>query len=179
MIHQAITRCIPALTVISFMTLFPASMHSVAAGQTKTAGNTNAAPSQRRPLPEPADPKLLTLFLIGDSTVRNGQGDGANGQWGWGELIVAFFDTTTAAQSTTIHAPAARSRERGMRLRRSTTYSRSSMKWFTAMVDLRKFVADTKARGATSIVCSPIPRKIWKDGKIASIVVSTPQSSAA
>ena len=33
---------------------------------------------------------------------------------------------------------------------------------------LRKFIADTKARGATSIVCSPIPRKIWKDGRIVS-----------
>jgi len=43
-------------------------------------------------LPEPANPKLPTLFLIGDSTVRNGRGDGANGQWGWGEPIVAYFD---------------------------------------------------------------------------------------
>ena len=32
---------------------------------------------------------------------------------------------------------------------------------------LRRFFADAKARGATPIVCSPIPRKIWKDGKIA------------
>lgn len=45
-----------------------------------------------RPLPVPADPKLPTLFLIGDSTVRNGQGDGNNGQWGWGEPLVALFD---------------------------------------------------------------------------------------
>jgi lysophospholipase L1-like esterase len=41
----------------------------------------------------PADPKLPTLFLIGDSTVRNGRGDGANGQWGWGEPLVDRFDT--------------------------------------------------------------------------------------
>jgi lysophospholipase L1-like esterase len=45
-----------------------------------------------RPQPVPADPKLPTLFLIGDSTVRNGQGDGNNGQWGWGEPFAAFFD---------------------------------------------------------------------------------------
>jgi hypothetical protein len=32
---------------------------------------------------------------------------------------------------------------------------------------LRRFIADAKARGATPIVCSPIPKKIWKDGKIA------------
>ena len=40
----------------------------------------------------PANPALPTLFLIGDSTVRNGRGDGANGQWGWGEPLVDYFD---------------------------------------------------------------------------------------
>ena len=44
-------------------------------------------------LPEPRDPKLPTLFLIGDSTVRNGRGDGSNGQWGWAEPLVDRFDT--------------------------------------------------------------------------------------
>ncbi len=43
-------------------------------------------------LTEPRDPRLPTLFLIGDSTVRNGHGDGANGQWGWGEPLVERFD---------------------------------------------------------------------------------------
>ncbi|HEX2854545.1 MAG TPA: rhamnogalacturonan acetylesterase [Opitutaceae bacterium] len=47
-------------------------------------------------LPRPADPKLPSLFLIGDSTVRNGQDDGQNkgaeGQWGWGNPIAAYFD---------------------------------------------------------------------------------------
>lgn len=57
------------------------------------AATFNAARA-RRPLPVPADPKLPTLFLIGDSTVRNGQGDGNNGQWGWGEPLVALFDPT-------------------------------------------------------------------------------------
>jgi hypothetical protein len=31
---------------------------------------------------------------------------------------------------------------------------------------LRKFIADTKANGATPIVCSLVPRKIWQDGRI-------------
>jgi lysophospholipase L1-like esterase len=31
---------------------------------------------------------------------------------------------------------------------------------------LRKFIEDTKAKGATPIVCSPVPRKIWKDGHV-------------
>ena len=43
-------------------------------------------------LPVPANPALPTLFLIGDSTVRNGRGDGSNGQWGWGEPLVDYFD---------------------------------------------------------------------------------------
>ncbi len=45
-------------------------------------------------LPVPANPRLPTLFLVGDSTVRNGHGDGANNQMGWGEPIVGYFDTT-------------------------------------------------------------------------------------
>ncbi|UOE51132.1 rhamnogalacturonan acetylesterase [Mucilaginibacter sp. SMC90] len=32
---------------------------------------------------------------------------------------------------------------------------------------MRKFVADIKAKGATPIICSPIPRNTWKDGKSA------------
>jgi lysophospholipase L1-like esterase len=38
--------------------------------------------------------RVPALYLIGDSTVRNGQGDGANGQWGWGEPLVDHFDAT-------------------------------------------------------------------------------------
>jgi len=35
-----------------------------------------------------------TIFTIGDSTVKNGKGDGANGQWGWGDPLQQYFDTT-------------------------------------------------------------------------------------
>jgi lysophospholipase L1-like esterase len=31
---------------------------------------------------------------------------------------------------------------------------------------LRKFITDTKAKGATPIICSLIPRNIWRDGKV-------------
>src|SRR5258708_32934524 len=37
-------------------------------------------------------PNQPTLFLIGDSTVRNGNGTGANNQLGWGEPLAAYFD---------------------------------------------------------------------------------------
>jgi lysophospholipase L1-like esterase len=44
--------------------------------------------------PTPANPSLPTLWIIGDSTVRNGTlGDGSNlNQWGWGAPIAAYFD---------------------------------------------------------------------------------------
>jgi lysophospholipase L1-like esterase len=32
------------------------------------------------------------LYLIGDSTVKNGRGNGSNGQWGWGSFIADYFD---------------------------------------------------------------------------------------
>ncbi len=40
---------------------------------------------------------LPTLYLIGDSTVRNGKGTGSNGQWGWGEPFADFFDASKIA----------------------------------------------------------------------------------
>jgi len=46
-------------------------------------------------LPESANPQLPSLFLIGDSTVRNGRGDGSNGEWGWGDALGAHFDSET------------------------------------------------------------------------------------
>jgi hypothetical protein len=53
---------------------------------------TDPKPRQRIGLPVPKDAKLPTLFLVGDSTVRNGQGNGGGGQWGWGEPLVDYFD---------------------------------------------------------------------------------------
>jgi lysophospholipase L1-like esterase len=41
------------------------------------------------PADEPA-PKLPTLFIVGDSTVKNG----TNGQQGWGDPVIALFDKT-------------------------------------------------------------------------------------
>lgn len=44
-------------------------------------------------LPEAAVPGLPTVWLIGDSTVRNGRGDGFNAEWGWGDFLDPFFDS--------------------------------------------------------------------------------------
>lgn len=35
-----------------------------------------------------------TIYTIGDSTVKNGRGDGAQGLWGWGDPLIQYFDTT-------------------------------------------------------------------------------------
>lgn len=81
-----------------------------AAAQTSPpSGGTNAAPNElsdaqaaartgvRRVYvpPLPANPRLPTLWLIGDSTVRNGTlGDGSNmNQWGWGAPLESYFNT--------------------------------------------------------------------------------------
>ena len=40
---------------------------------------------------EPALRSTPTLWLIGDSTVKNGRGDGAGGLWGWGQVVDAPF----------------------------------------------------------------------------------------
>ena len=39
-------------------------------------------------------PQTPTVFIVGDSTVKNGSGQGLDGLWGWGDFIVQFFDST-------------------------------------------------------------------------------------
>ncbi len=38
--------------------------------------------------------KIPVIYLVGDSTVRNGSGKGDNGLWGWGDLLYFYIDTT-------------------------------------------------------------------------------------
>ena len=38
--------------------------------------------------------KAPVVFVIGDSTAKNGRGKGDGGQWGWASFIEQFFDTT-------------------------------------------------------------------------------------
>src|SRR5277367_884028 len=68
-----------------------------AAPQTQPTPRATTRPAFNRPAnrPIPAlNPKLPTLWVIGDSTVRNGQDRGENGQWGWGNPIRSLFDQT-------------------------------------------------------------------------------------
>lgn len=178
---------------------------------TTTTPGTDPGVNARPPLPTPKNPNLPTLYLVGDSTVRNGRGDGAHGQWGWGEPLVDFFDTSRINvvnraiggrssrtyiteghwadllamlkpgdivifqfghnDSGPLDDPArARGTIRGVGDESKEIYNPIMKKqeavhtygWY-----MRKYVTDTQAKGAIPIICSPIPRKIWKDGKVA------------
>ncbi|MDE3103573.1 MAG: rhamnogalacturonan acetylesterase [Acidobacteriota bacterium] len=162
-------------------------------------------------MPEPADPKLPTIFLVGDSTVRNGRGDGAGGQWGWGEPLVAFFDPARVnvvnraigGRSSRTYITEGHWADTLQRMKAGdivliqfghndsgplddTSRARGSLPGIgeeTREIDnpilkrheivhtygwyLRQYVLETRAKGAVPVVCSPIPRKIWKDGRIA------------
>lgn len=148
------------------------------------------------------NPKLPTVFLIGDSTVKNSWDRGDGGLWGWGRPLTAYFDTTRInVENHALGGTSSRSYitgghwERVSALVRRGDYvilqfghndggpagslkgngddteertNRSGQKeavhsygWY-----IRKYIADTKAKGATPIVCSLIPRNDWTDGKV-------------
>ena len=54
------------------------------------AQTAEPSPLPTPPIQRPADPKLPTLFVVGDSTANNN----ANGGKGWGDPFTAFFDAT-------------------------------------------------------------------------------------
>ncbi len=155
-------------------------------------------------LPTPANWKLPSLFLAGDSTVRNGRGDGSNGQWGWGDYIGKYFDpgkinvVNRAVGGTGVRsfrAPGGHWENLLALVKPGDTVmiqfghndngARGPLKGVGEEVEerpaakdqpastvrtfgwyLRQYIADVRARGATPIICSLVPRKIWKDGKI-------------
>src|SRR5688572_16095046 len=152
------------------------------------------------------EPQKPTVFIIGDSTVKTP----TQGQQGWGDPIVQFFDLTKinvvnrargGRSSRTFQTEGlwdqvlaelkpgdfvlmqfghndgsalnddsrARGSIRGVgeeteEIDNLLTKKREvvhSFGWY-----MRKYVTDTKARGATPIVLSLVPRNIWKDGKV-------------
>jgi lysophospholipase L1-like esterase len=161
-------------------------------------------------LPEPANPTLPTLWLVGDSTVRNGRADGANGQWGWGEPLAELLDpaqvnvcnraiggTSSRTYRTSGHwaktlglmkpgdvlliqfghndggALNDRSRARGtlagtgaecVDIRNLLTGKHETVCTYGAY--LRRYVAEARDAGVRAGLCSPVPRKQWKDGRV-------------
>jgi lysophospholipase L1-like esterase len=159
----------------------------------------------------PVNPKLTTLFLIGDSTVRTGsKGNGDNGQWGWGAPIGDFFDrsrinvlnrawggtSSRTFQTQGFWEKVLAELKPGdfvvMQFGHNDSSpvndnqrARGTIKGVgdeTQEVDnlltgrheivhtygwyIRKFITETRAKGATAIVCSRIPGDNWRDGKV-------------
>jgi lysophospholipase L1-like esterase len=157
----------------------------------------------------PAKPQKPTLYIIGDSTVKNGSGKGADGLWGWGDPIAACFDKSKidvvnralgGRSSRTylteglwdkvlanlkpgdfvlmqfghndggpLTGPKARASIKGNGDQTQDVTDPKTGKPLTVHTYgwyIRKYVSDTKSKGATPIVLSPIPRNMWKDGKV-------------
>jgi lysophospholipase L1-like esterase len=162
-------------------------------------------------LPEPAEPKRPSILLIGDSTVRNGRGDGAGGQWGWGDFLGSRFDpekvnlvnrAVGGLSSRTFRtqghwrralmlikpgdivliqfghndAAALNDAQRARGTIKGTGEETEAIdNLLTKLPEvvhsygwyLRKYVREARAAGATPVVCSLVPRKIWQDGRVA------------
>lgn len=150
------------------------------------------------------------LYIIGDSTVKNGDGSGKNGQWGWGTVIDPYFDTTKI--SIRNHAIGGRSSRTFITDGRwdnilstlkkgdyvmmqfghndsgpldDTARARGTIKGigndsieiynpirrqkemvYTYGFYMRRFIHETRAKGAVPIICSPVPRENWENGQI-------------
>jgi lysophospholipase L1-like esterase len=80
------------LAALTIFGLLPAGVHAQTNDESVIPA-TDILAHTARVQNMPAKPKLPSLFLIGDSTVLNGRGDGTGGQWGWGDEIAPFFNT--------------------------------------------------------------------------------------
>ncbi|WP_437921082.1 rhamnogalacturonan acetylesterase [Sphingobacterium sp. LRF_L2] len=148
-----------------------------------------------------------TLFVIGDSTVKNGRGDGGNGQWGWGSFIAGYFDTNKiAVKNHALGGTSTRTFYNNPKLWQKvldsirpgdyvimqfghndsspivdTTRARGTIRGngdefqevnnpllkqqemvYSYGFYLRRFVKNIQDKGATAIICSPIPRNAWE-----------------
>jgi len=155
-------------------------------------------------LPSAANPRLPSVYLVGDSTVRTGRGDGGQGQWGWGEYLPGYFDlarvnvVNRAVGGTGVRsfidagywAAVAAKLKPGdvvlIQFGHNDNGARAPLKGIGEEVEerenaatkqkgpmhtwgwyLRRYIAEARAKGATPVICSLIPRKIWQDGRIA------------
>jgi rhamnogalacturonan acetylesterase len=154
--------------------------------------------------------KKPVLFIIGDSTVQNNDGNGKNDYWGWGTLLKPYLDTTKITLQN--HAKSGTSTRTFISDGRWTkilqtlkpgdfvimqfghndqadindsTRAKGTLKGTGEQVEqiinlktkqpetvhtygwyMRKFIRETKEKGATPIVCSLVPREKWKATKV-------------
>jgi len=151
-----------------------------------------------------------TVFMVGDSTVKNGKGDGSGGLWGWGDYIGQFLDTTKLnIENHALGGTSSRTfQDKGLwiavlnKLKKGdyvliqfghnddgpvndSLRARGTIKGIgneTQEIDniltkkheivhsygwyIQKVIREAKSKGAIPIVCSPIPRNDWKEGKV-------------
>ncbi|HEY1743266.1 MAG TPA: rhamnogalacturonan acetylesterase [Granulicella sp.] len=208
--NRALLRVLvlPAVLAIGFGS-------SVRAQQSVPA-TPDAPPQINTPADAPLNPRLPTVFIVGDSTARNGA------DLGWGDHFSALFDTSRVNIAN--RARAGRSSRSYFNeglwdhvlseikpgdfvliqmghndgagtpdSLRNDSKGRNSLKGIgEETVDLpiktpfatgplagktvetvhtygwylRKYIADTRAKGATPILLTPTIRNIWKDGQI-------------
>lgn len=163
---------------------------------------TSASADRTKPKP--------VIFIIGDSTVKNGSGKGDGGLWGWGDFL--YLNIDTAKVSIKNHAIGGRSSrtfiaegrwDRVMDLLKPGDYvimqfghndggpvndnfrARGTIKGNGEEIEeidniltkkhetvhsfgwyMRKYISDTKSKGATPIVCSLIPRNMWDNSRV-------------
>jgi lysophospholipase L1-like esterase len=161
-------------------------------------------------LPIQENRSLPTIFLIGDSTVRNGRGDGKNGEWGWGDFFAAWLylekvnlvnRAVGGTSSRTFQSLGFWNRVKAMlqpgdvvilqfghndsspindnqrargTLPGAGTETETIHNQLTGEVEevltyggyLRRFVQETRAIGATPVICSPVPRKKWENRRV-------------
>ena len=157
--------------------------------------------------PTPSPTLHPALFLVGDSTMQTGTGNGEHGPWGWGSEIGSLFDAakihvynegrggrssrgyieegawakildriqpgdfviiqfghndTANSQNypdrTTITGVGEETTQFGVGDARKVIHTYG---WY-----LRQYVKDAQGKGATVIICSPVPRNSWNAGKI-------------
>jgi rhamnogalacturonan acetylesterase len=150
------------------------------------------------------------LYIIGDSTVQNNDGNGVNEYWGWGTLVKPYFDSTKIDirnhaksgtstrtfitdgrwdkilktlkagdyvimqfghndQAVINDSTRAKGTLKGIGEETEAIFNLKTQKqevvhtfgWY-----LRKFIRETKEKGAVPIVCSLVPREKWKNGKV-------------
>jgi rhamnogalacturonan acetylesterase len=90
----ALSTILPVLLSLIFITVLGLFAQDPAKSLPMNGATTDPSTHAKIGLKSPADSNLPTLFLVGDSTVRNGHADGVGGQWGWGEPLVDLFDTS-------------------------------------------------------------------------------------
>ena len=172
--------------------------------------------SSQTPAPLASPDQHPALYLVGDSIMKTGTGDGSTGPWGMGSELATMFDPAkihvynegrggrssrgyieegawdavlarvqpgdwvlvmfghndaansanypdritlrgTGDETQEIESPATHPSSSEPHKRETIhTYG-----WY-----LRKYVQDVKAKGASIVICSPVPRNTWIEGRI-------------